>query len=188
MGDTQSEVMQSTPSERSEVRDRAGESGEKTASRPVAETQVESGCSDGETASCSNSEKVAQITSGAEAPPPLNLHPSSSESPAVSSDVIGECNLPKGSASLQSVEEDIWMKIEASKTPCYLQFTCTVSNCEETHDSPSEKQKKLEAEGKETQKHSAPVVLIFEWIQGDNKDLLHQIVQYLKNTMTAHIQ
>lgn len=191
VGDRQHEVMQSIPIERSEVGDRPRETEEVVTSGPcvsVAETQPESGYSDRETAGCSKSEKVVQETIGAEALPPLNTHPSSSESPVVSSDVSGECNLPKGSAALLSVEEDIWMKIEALKTPCYLQFTCTVTSCEETDYSPSEKRKKLETTGKETAKLSAPVIVIFEWIQGDNKDLLHQIVQYLKNTMTAHIQ
>lgn len=191
MGDQQNELMLSTLSESSEVKDRTREAEEVVTSRlcvSVAETQPESGSSDRETESFSKNEKVVQGTSGAEVPPPLHSHPSSSEPPEVSSDVSGVCNLPKGSASLQSVEQDIWLKIEALKTPCYLLFTCTVSSCEETSYGSSEKRKKLEATSKDPPDHSAPVVLIFEWIQGDNKDLLHQIVQYLKNTMTAHTQ
>ena len=66
--------------------------------------------------------------------------------------------------------------------------TCELQEGEEKESvlSPtSTKRAKLSTESgltKGKEKDGGSVVIVFEWIRGDGRDLLHQIVQYLKNT------
>ena len=88
-------------------------------------------------------------------------------------------------------EQEIWRQIEALNSACHVRFSCTVAPCTsdsaESVLSPKKKPKLSservsgpEVEGKEC------VLLEFELISGENRDLLHQIVQYLKNTTFRH--
>ena len=112
----------------------------------------------------------------------------------VSRDTRGECEplgLAVGSAAPEKAQQDLWMQIEALKTPCYVQFGCRAQPSGLSLDKESvflpEKKKKVKLEepplAAEAPEKSSAVSLTFEWIRGDNKDLLHQIVQCLKNTM-----
>ena len=110
----------------------------------------------------------------------------------VSRDARGECEPlgpAMGSASPENAQQDLWMQIEALKTPCYVQFGCRAQPSGLSLDKesvfPPEKKVKLEEPplAAEAPEKSSAVSLTFEWIRGNNKDLLHQIVQYLKNTM-----
>ena len=124
---------------------------------------------------------------------PAAKSPGSSSNSLVSSYATGECRLndaPKASAALHSAKETIWTQIEALKTPCYALFTCTVSVSNLVDSGPSKKLRKSK-ETSETKKVcsstcSGPISVTFEWIEGDSKDLLHQILQYLRNTMVTH--
>lgn len=84
----------------------------------------------------------------------------------------------------ETEQEDIRQQIEALNSPCYAQFSCNacISTKDNPNISPPDKKAKLKMEPTADDKDTA-VLLTFEWIQGDNKDTLHQIVQYLKNTI-----
>lgn len=101
--------------------------------------------------------------------------------------------------SLGSERGIILQQIETLNTPCYIQFSCIVQTFteESTSDvmSPSSLKKTRPTSPKNTESHASEtggeggprdnnnnILLMFEWIEGDNKDLLHQIVQYIKNT------
>lgn len=109
-------------------------------------------------------------------------------SPLLSSGVDKECGTPElavGSESPGSEQQDVCLQIEALNSLCYVQFSC-MARLSSTQDkdsvSPPGKKMKLGTASPTVSKEESSVSLIFEWIQGDNKDLLHQIVQYLKNT------
>ena len=97
---------------------------------------------------------------------------------------FGTPDLPIDSEST-SEQQDIWRQIEALNSPCYAQFSCNA--CLSTRDKPSisplGKKTKLRMEPTADEEKDSAVLLTFEWIEGDNKDILHQIVQYLKNTV-----
>ena len=129
----------------------------------------------------------------ATAPFPTAQSPGSSSNSLVSSYDTEECRLndtPKVSAALRGTKETIRTQIEALKTPCYALFTCTVSVSSQVDSGPSKKKRKSK-ETSETKNVcsstcSGPISVTFEWIEGDSKDLLHQIMQYLRNTMVTH--
>ncbi len=68
-------------------------------------------------------------------------------------------------------------ELEALCTPCYVAFECTATleSCETTRAKKANEKK----DGEQNQ----GVLLSFEWLQGDDKDSLHQITQYLRNKM-----
>ena len=92
------------------------------------------------------------------------------------------------SNSESRTEQDIWRQIEALDSPCYVRFSCSlvcVSGRREGGEgelSPSPKKRVRLSSEREEVEGGERVVLEFEWIGGDSRDLLHQIVQYLKNT------
>ena len=96
--------------------------------------------------------------------------------------------------SLGSELQHIWRQIEALNRPCYVQFSCMarLSSSTQQQDKdglspPGGKRAKLmETTAAAHSPSEETVELIFEWIQGDDKDLLHQIVQYLKNSTFQH--
>ncbi len=67
-------------------------------------------------------------------------------------------------------------ELEALSSPCNAVFECTLT-LERCKSLPAKRTK-----GKETER-KWELLLSFEWIQGDNKDSLHQITQFLKNKM-----
>ena len=96
-------------------------------------------------------------------------------------------------------EQDIWRQIEALNSPCHVKFSCSITSmagrgecvlspkkrarlASETHveEGEEEEEEEEEEEGRKS------VLVEFEWISGDSRDLLHQIVQYLKNTILKH--
>ena len=94
-------------------------------------------------------------------------------------------------------EQDIWRQIEALNSPCHVKFSCSITSiagrgecvlspkkrarlASETHKEEGEEEEEEEEEGRKS------VLVEFEWISGDSRDLLHQIVQYLKNTILKH--
>ena len=81
---------------------------------------------------------------------------------------------------------DIQQQIEALSSPCYAQFSCTacVSSSAQPLVPPRGKKKRATLSTTETaaSHRENTISLIFEWIEGDSKDLLYQIIQYLKNT------
>ena len=89
--------------------------------------------------------------------------------------------------SAGSEKRDVLQQIEALNSPCHLQFSCkacvlpsaTPQLMGEGGPSPPKKSK---MEERQEPMEARSVLLSFEWIEGDSKDLLHQIVQYLKNT------
>lgn len=97
---------------------------------------------------------------------------------------FGTPELPIDSESTRE-QQDIWQQIEALNSPCYARFSCNA--CLSARDKPSisppGKKAKLKMEPTADDDEDSAVLLTFEWIQGDNKDILHQIVQYLKNTI-----
>ena len=85
-------------------------------------------------------------------------------------------------------EQEICRQIEALNSACHVRFSCTVAPCTgngaESVLSPKKKAK-LSSEivsGPEEEEGKECALLEFELISGENRDLLHQIVQYLKNT------
>ena len=74
-------------------------------------------------------------------------------------------------------------EIESLCTPCNVEFECSVllSIAEKPHGQ-RHKRPKLSTETAMPESIS----LSLEFIQGDNKDLLHQISQYLKNKILQH--
>ena len=74
-------------------------------------------------------------------------------------------------------DRDIWQQIEALNSPCFVEFRCSVS-CGEGESVPS-KRVRVSGDGVRVGRR---VSVEFEWISGEDRDLLHQIVQYLKNT------
>ena len=98
------------------------------------------------------------------------------------------------SESLGSEQQNIWRQIEALNRPCYVQFSCMarLSSSTQQQDKdglspPGSKRARLvETTAAAHSPSEQTVELIFEWIQGDNKDLLHQIVQYLNNSTFQH--
>ena len=98
------------------------------------------------------------------------------------------------SESLGSEQQNIWRQIEALDRPCYVQFSCMarLSSSTQQQDKdglspPGSKRAKLvETTAAAHSPSEETVELIFEWIRGDDKDLLHQIVQYLKNSTFQH--
>ena len=84
-------------------------------------------------------------------------------------------------------EQEIWRQIEALNSVCHVRFSCTVALCtgESTESvlSPKKKAKLSSTERVSEQRGELECVLVeFHFIRGDSRDLLHQIVQYLKNT------
>ena len=101
---------------------------------------------------------------------------------------VAGCSESQGSAG-----QHIWHQIEALNRPCYVQFGCTAllsSSGQQDKDGlsvPASKRARLVETTATAQNPSEETVeLVFEWIQGDDKDLLHQIVQYLKNSTFQH--
>ena len=81
-------------------------------------------------------------------------------------------------------DRDIWQQIEALNSPCFVEFRCSVS-CGEGESVPS-KRVRVSGDGVRVSgdgvRVGRRVSVEFEWISGEDRDLLHQIVQYLKNT------
>lgn len=87
-----------------------------------------------------------------------------------------------------SEEEDVRQKIEALDRPCHIQFSCTaaVSLSPTSHQqskdggpSPPKKARVTEERDPTTERY---ILFSFQWIRGNTRESLHQIVQYLKNT------
>lgn len=72
-------------------------------------------------------------------------------------------------------------EIEAMCTPCNIEFQCSVFISKELGDMQS-KSAKITCKGmKHKQGGKGGVLLSFEWIQGDSKETLHQLSQYIRN-------
>ena len=91
-------------------------------------------------------------------------------------------------------KEAYWLameEIESLYTPCNLQFHCSVKIGERSQRSADrrvEKRKKGRAVSKRTaegESESLPAVILlcFEEVKGNDRDSVHQIMQYLKNRL-----
>lgn len=88
----------------------------------------------------------------------------------------------------KKIEGKALSELEALSTPCHMEFTCTiVSGCHDNNPSPKrrksndplpQKKRKLSTDKAE---ETVGVFIEFEWVEGEDKDLLHQIIQYLSN-------
>ena len=126
-------------------------------------------------------------------------------------DLIGETQMqPEHSAAAAAAagcsespgnEQQYYIRrqIETLNSPCHVQFSCEVYvSCSSAQlqlskdgllPSGKKKVRLCEAPSQTIAAHNErenSILLTFEWITGDNRDLLHQVVQYLRNTNFKH--
>lgn len=81
-------------------------------------------------------------------------------------------------------------ELEAMYTPCNVEFQCSIlfgSPGEELGAQVGARKSRVSSSGKEdkcgSQEQKLMMYLSFEWIEGNGRDLLHQITQYLNNKL-----
>ena len=85
-------------------------------------------------------------------------------------------------SELEASEHKIMAELEALSTPCLIQFSCSLGYTHQEESSP--KKRKLDTKAKALPKGEEDGLCVqFEWIDGKDKDSLHQIVQYLQNKL-----
>ena len=81
---------------------------------------------------------------------------------------------------LEASERKLMAELVALSTPCSVQFSCSLGHTGQEESSP--KKRKLDSKAKAPPEGEEDGLFVqFEWIEGKDKDSLHQIVQYLQN-------
>lgn len=77
-------------------------------------------------------------------------------------------------------EKDINEQLEALNVSCYVKFTCSVSLAETEEDGKGDKRSMGETDN---EREPQQVVLCLEYLEGSERDHVHQLMQYIHNSI-----
>ncbi len=91
--------------------------------------------------------------------------------------------------NIRESEPKALSELEALSTPCHVRFICSLVSNSVSHEiehSPKKKRKLSPDEARKTVTRKAASFGMYaelEWVEGEDKDTLHQILQYLNNKL-----